>query len=67
MFVMIDNKITQITKQSGRKLTLLDGSTCDVTQVRYIWKDRVPYPNKYYLNAHIMREIFTELQYKETK
>ena len=67
MYVMIDNKITKLIKQSGRKLTLSDGSTCDVTRVRYIWKDRVPYLNKYYLNAHIMREIFTELQYKETK
>ena len=67
MYVMIDNKITKMVKQSGRKLTLLDGSTCDVTQVRFIWKDRVPIPNKYYLNPHIMREIFKQLQYEDIK
>jgi len=67
MYVMVDNKITKMVKQSGRILTLLDGSTCDVTQVRYIWKDRVAIPNKYYLNSYIMREIFTQLQYEDIK
>lgn len=65
MYVMVNNKITKMREQSGRTLTLIDGSTCDISQVRYIWKNRVPVPNKYYLNPHILREIFRQIQYEE--
>ena len=64
MYAMIDNKIIKIREKSGRTLTLIDGSTCDISQVRYIWKKRVPEPNPHYLNPHILREIFRQIYYE---
>lgn len=67
MFVMIKNRIIEAIKKDGRKLTLSDGTVHDITEARYIWQNKKPYPNPYYLNAYIMREMFRQLQYKETK
>ena len=64
MYIMIKNRITKAIRKDGRKLTLSDGSVHDITEIRYIWQNRKPQPNPYYLNANIMREMFRQLQYE---
>ena len=65
MYVMVGNKIIEMVKKDGRKVSLKDGSTCDITQIRYFWKKGQPQENTHYLNAYMLREIFRKAQYKE--
>ena len=66
MYVMVGNRVTEAIKKEGRKLTLKDGSKCDITQVKYFWKKRIPYENKRFLNPELLREMFRLAQYKNT-
>ncbi len=65
MYVMINNKIIKTSRKGKRKIFLLDGSSCDITQIKYFWKKGKPQENPHYLNPEILREIFRKIQYED--
>lgn len=60
---MVNNKIIKTVKKQGRKITLSDGSICDITQIKYFWKKRIPHSNPHYLNSYLLKKMFQRLYY----